>query len=115
MKIILKLENIALFILSIVIFSSTSVAWWWFLVLLFTPDIGMFGYAINSRIGAYVYNFFHHKGIAVLFILLGWFYNKDIYFVIGSVLLAHSSLDRVFGYGLKFISGFKHTHLGDLK
>ena len=30
----------------------------------------------------------------------------------GTILLGHSSLDRVFGYGLKYPDSFKATHLG---
>ncbi|MGQ7476239.1 DUF4260 family protein [Streptococcus suis] len=32
----------------------------------------------------------------------------------GLIWLAHIGWDRAFGYGLKYESGFKHTHLGDL-
>ena len=28
------------------------------------------------------------------------------------ILFGHSSLDRVFGYGLKYTDAFQHTHLG---
>jgi hypothetical protein len=31
---------------------------------------------------------------------------------IGGMLFAHSSLDRVMGFGLKFTDSFNHTHLG---
>jgi hypothetical protein len=30
----------------------------------------------------------------------------------GTILLGHSSLDRVFGYGLKYPDAFQNTHLG---
>jgi len=32
--------------------------------------------------------------------------------VIGIILFGHSSMDRMFGYGLKLGQGFKYTHLG---
>jgi hypothetical protein len=32
--------------------------------------------------------------------------------LVGLILLGHSSLDRVFGYGLKYADSFRHTHLG---
>lgn len=32
--------------------------------------------------------------------------------LIGIVMLAHSSLDRVLGYGLKYPDSFQRTHLG---
>ncbi|HET9429525.1 MAG TPA: DUF4260 family protein [Chitinophagaceae bacterium] len=30
----------------------------------------------------------------------------------GTILLGHSSLDRVFGYGFKYPDAFQNTHLG---
>jgi hypothetical protein len=30
----------------------------------------------------------------------------------GIILFGHSSMDRIFGYGLKLNEGFKFTHLG---
>jgi hypothetical protein len=30
----------------------------------------------------------------------------------GTILLGHSSLDRVLGYGLKYPDSFQNTHLG---
>ncbi len=32
--------------------------------------------------------------------------------VTGLILYGHASLDRIFGYGLKFGNSFQHTHLG---
>ncbi len=65
MKFILKLEELASLVLGIYLFSTLDFAWWWFLALLLTPDIGMLGYVINSKVGAWSYNIFHHKGIAI--------------------------------------------------
>ena len=51
MKNTLKLEGLAQFILGIYLFSLTSFAWWWFPLLLLTPDVGMVGYLVNSKLG----------------------------------------------------------------
>jgi hypothetical protein len=32
----------------------------------------------------------------------------------GIILFAHSSMDRLFGYGLKYFTGFSDTHLGKI-
>lgn len=32
--------------------------------------------------------------------------------LVGTVLIAHTGMDRSVGYGLKFVSGFGDTHLG---
>ncbi len=75
----------------------------------------MLGYLINKKIGAYIYNLFHHKLVAAIFITTGFFLKDATLMAIGLLLYAHSSFDRIMGYGLKFTDSFKHTHLGTLK
>ncbi|MEJ7830333.1 MAG: DUF4260 family protein [Segetibacter sp.] len=53
MNVLLKLEEGAIFLLCIFLFSKLNFAWWWFPALLLLPDIGMIGYTINPKIGAY--------------------------------------------------------------
>lgn len=38
--------------------------------------------------------------------------NMPVFMFIGIVMFAHSSFDRVLGYGLKYCDNFKNTHLG---
>lgn len=114
MKTTLKLEELALFILGIVAFSQLQFAWWWFLILLLTPDIGMLGYLFGNKAGAFCYNLFHHRGIAVLVYLFGVYFKMEILQLTGIILFSHSAMDRIFGYGLKYEKGFKFTHLGEI-
>ena len=72
----------------------------------------MIGYGINTKTGAVCYNIFHHKGIAIIIYLAGIFLKADIVIFAGIILFAHSSMDRMLGYGLKYNDNFKHTHLG---
>lgn len=114
MKSILKLEELFQFMLGIYLFSTLSYAWWWFLALILLPDIGMLGYLINTKIGAITYNIFHHKGLAVLIFLVGIYFEIEVVQLTGIILFSHASLDRIFGYGLKYADHFKNTHLGSL-
>lgn len=114
MKSILKLEELAIVILSVFLFNQLNYAWWWYLALFLTPDIGMIGYLINNKIGAYSYNLFHHKGIAIIVFLLGGYFNNNELKLAGIILLGHSAFDRILNYGFKYTTGFKHTHLGNL-
>ena len=108
---LLKLEEIALFTLCIFLFSKLDFSWWWFPILLFLPDIGMIGYIINPKIGAYTYNFLHHRFIAVLVAIYGLKYGNEYWQLAAIVLFAHISLDRFLGYGLKYYDSFYNTHL----
>lgn len=115
MKNIIKLEELAMFGLSIFLFSQTDFVWWMYLILILTPDIGMLGYAINTKVGALTYNIFHHKAVALVVLGLGWYLSHGWLELSGIILFGHASMDRIFGYGLKFDDHFKHTHLGWLE
>ncbi|MCD0468168.1 DUF4260 domain-containing protein [Flavobacterium sp. JAS] len=114
MKTILKLEELGLFVLGIYLFSLLNYQWWWFLVLILAPDLSMIGYAFGNKIGAFLYNLVHHKGIAVLLYIIGCYLKIEIVQLIGIILFSHAAMDRIFGYGLKYEKGFKYTHLGEI-
>lgn len=103
-----------MFLLSIYLFSFLDYAWWIYPALILTPDIGMIGYAINTKAGAFSYNLFHHKGIAILVGFLGFWWALPSLQLAGIILFGHASFDRMLGYGLKHPDSFKHTHLGQL-
>jgi len=113
MKNILKLEEAALFGFSIYALSTLQAEWWWYVLLALGPDISMLGYLAGNKIGAATYNLFHHKGVAIAVLVSGLLLPQLLTLVvIGIVLFGHSSMDRMFGYGLKTNEGFKYTHLG---
>ena len=66
--------------------------------------------------------FIPYKGIALL-IMSGAVYSDPttvfqhrrlghLFLVTGVILYGHASMDRIFGYGLKYGDHFQHTHLG---
>src|ERR1700730_6300172 len=99
MKLILKLEELGMLLLSIWLFSFLHFAWWWYLALLLLPDISMIGYAFNNKIGAITYNVVHHKGLAIGMYLLGHYVQNEWLQLAGLILFGHSSMDRMLGYG----------------
>lgn len=112
MKNLIKLEEIGQFLLSVILFSQLNYTWWIFPACLLLPDVSMIGYVFGSKTGAAIYNIFHHKLIAVLVFVVGFWLNNSIIMLAGTILFGHSAMDRIFGYGLKFNDDFKHTHLG---
>jgi hypothetical protein len=114
MKIIIKIEEAAITAVSIYFLSKYNLGlplWAWVL-LFFSPDISMLGYLVNPRIGAYTYNLFHHRALALAIAAIGLLTACNIVIAVGILLFAHSSFDRMMGYGLKYTDDFKHTHLG---
>jgi len=114
MRTVVRLEEAALALFGLYLFTGLGFAWWWFPLLFFAPDLSMLGYLAGPRVGAYVYNFAHHKALAVaLFVAGAWLANPPLQLA-GVIGLAHSSFDRVLGYGLKYPDSFQSTHLGGI-
>jgi Domain of unknown function (DUF4260) len=112
MKTTLKIEELGMFLLSVFLFGLLMYPWWIFLLLILAPDVSIIAYQFGPKAGALVYNTFHHKGLAIgLYIIGSYFFSYPI-ILIGIMIFAHSSLDRVFGFGLKYEDSFNHTHLG---
>ena len=112
MKYLVKLEEFALFGLALLLFSQLDYGWGTYALLFLAPDLSMIGYLLNPRLGAWTYNLIHHKGLAVAIYILGSVFSVPWLMYAGTLLLGHSSLDRVFGYGLKYEDTFQNTHLG---
>jgi hypothetical protein len=114
MKNLIKLEEAAMLALSIYALYFLKVEWWYYLILFIGPDISMVGYLVSNKIGAICYNLFHHKLIGITLLVIGIFSSNWSLEVIGLIIFGHSSMDRMFGYGLKYFEGFKFTHLGKI-
>lgn len=112
MKNILRLEEAAQFAACCYLFNLTGFSWWWFAALILAPDLSMLGYLINTRVGAITYNIAHHKALALAVFAIGIFMFLPWLKLAGIILFAHSSMDRMLGYGLKYPDSFHNTHLG---
>ena len=109
---LLRLEELALILFAGVLFSTLPYAWWLFAALLLAPDLAMAGYAFGPAAGAIAYNVVHHRALALGLYAAGALAATSWISLIGVVLLAHTSLDRALGYGLKHRDSFAHTHRG---
>ena len=112
MKTVLRLEELAEALFAVFVFSRLPYAWWVLPALFLLPDLSMIGYAAGPRVGALCYNVAHHKGTAFVLGVSGWVLGMPLLLLAGTVLLFHSAFDRLMGYGLKYDTGFSHTHLG---
>jgi len=106
MKNIIKLEEAAMFGASIYGLYFLHAQWWWYPLILLGPDISLIGYLMGSHVGAGIYNIFHHKGFAIFIFIIGLYTDTNLLEIVGVVLFGHSSMDRLFGYGLKLNRGF---------
>ncbi|HLZ86711.1 MAG TPA: DUF4260 domain-containing protein [Puia sp.] len=114
MKQLIKWEEAALLLLSIFLWAQLHFAWYWWLIWILAPDLSMIAYLGGNRVGAIGYDLVHHKAVAVVVYLVGWYLGDRIVQGAGMILLGHSCMDRAMGYGLKYFSGFQDTHLGKI-
>lgn len=114
-KVLLRVEGAVLFVASIAIFASQGQQWWLYPALLLVPDIFMIGYLRNTRLGSITYNLGHSYPVAAVVTALGFITGSSITIALGAIWFGHIGWDRMLGYGLKYGTSFKHTHLGDLE
>jgi hypothetical protein len=84
----------------------------WFVPALFLPDISMVGYLRGPRLGAVTYNIAHNWLVGGLVFAIGVYLEINALAMAGTVLIAHTGIDRLLGYGLKYPTSFQDTHLG---
>jgi hypothetical protein len=107
----LRIEGAALFAAAIILYFHADYQWWLFLVLLLAPDLGALGYLAGSRVGAAVYDTAHFEAVPIALAVAGVLNSSDTCLKIALIWLAHVGMDRAVGYGLKYPTGFKDTHL----
>jgi len=110
-KKILHLEGLAFFLIALFFYYQLEGNWLLFIALLFTPDISMIGYLKDKKLGAILYNIVHNYVLSIAIILIGILFKNTFIVQLGIILLAHVGLDRLLGFGLKYPSNFKDTHL----
>jgi hypothetical protein len=111
-KLILRLEGLVLFAAGLAAFLYLKQSVWIFVGLFLVPDLSMAAYLSGPKPGAIVYNVFHTTIGPLLLAIYGVLFGELFAQVLASVWLAHIGLDRAVGYGLKYSSGFRDTHLG---
>ena len=114
-KLVLRVEGAVLLGASIAVFAVQGQQWWLYPALLLVPDIFMLGYLRNTKFGSITYNLGHSYPAAALVTALGFVLGSGLVIALGAIWFGHIGWDRMLGYGLKYATSFKHTHLGDLE
>lgn len=112
---IMRLESIVLFVACLYVFFRLDVSWFTFILYFAAIDLSMLGYLRSSWLGGITYNLGHtfvFPGLLAIIALINEHPTSARgFFVFAIVWLAHISLDRALGFGLKQ-QDFQHTHLG---
>ncbi|WP_158943126.1 DUF4260 domain-containing protein [Granulicella sp. S190] len=109
--VLLRSEEAALLATIVVIYQHLHYSWLLFAILFFIPDLFMLGYALNVRLGAAMYNLVHTLTLPFVLLLASYLKDWPLSSEIALVWTAHIAADRLLGYGLKYPTFFKDTHL----
>jgi hypothetical protein len=110
-KLLLHIEGAAVLLAACLFYHQLHGSWLWFAVLFLTPDLFMLGYLADKKTGAFFYNLVHTYSVPVLILSALWFSGQTSYYWLVLIWFAHIGMDRLAGYGLKYETAFKATHL----
>ena len=109
---LLRLEGAAILVASLLAYNHLGGGWGTLVLCFFIPDLSFLGYTLGPRVGAVSYNIAHSLAGAVAILAYGVLLSVPVATIAGIIWLGHIGFDRMLGYGLKYSSGFTHTHLG---
>jgi hypothetical protein len=105
------LEGAAIFLAATAFYRAGHNPWWLFAVLFLAPDLFMLGYLLDAKRGAAVYNLVHTLTLPLLLLGTAFVFTAPRCIPYSLIWLAHIGIDRALGYGLKYPTFFKDTHL----
>ena len=108
---LLRVEGLAALALAVGAYLALDGPLWLFVVLALAPDLSMLAYLAGPRIGSLGYNLFHTYTLPVALGGAGLWTDGRLATLVAAVWAAHIGADRLVGYGLKYESGFRATHL----
>ncbi len=110
-RILLHVEGGMVFLLSTLAYGWNHGSWLQFVLLFLVPDFSMIGYLSGGRVGAFTYNLVHTYVGPLLLAAYGFSGPHRLWLLLSLIWIAHIGIDRMLGYGLKYSTQFKDTHL----
>jgi len=110
-KIILQLEAAAVLAAAVMAYAWSGGGWLMFVLLFLVPDVSMLGYLGGRRLGAAIYNLAHTYALPAALAAYGLYQSQPRVLDVALIWIAHIGFDRLLGFGLKYQTAFRHTHL----
>ena len=110
-KALLHIEGGLVLLGACLLFHRLGASWVEFGLLFLAPDIFMLGYIGGKKSGALCYNTAHTYLTPALVAGVSFLLGAAWIMPIALIWTAHIGFDRLLGYGLKYPTGFKETHL----
>jgi len=108
---LLRMEETALLVGAVLLYWQMHFSWVLFAVLFLAPDLFMVGFLAGPKVGAAVYNIGHMVVWPLVAFGVGWRMGQSVWEAVGITWFAHIAMDRALGFGLKYPTNFKDTHL----
>lgn len=108
---LLHLEGLVVLIAALALYFDASYGWLLLLVLFLAPDLSMIGYLAGPDVGALAYDIVHTYTLPVALAVVGVVWDASTATQIALIWAAHIGMDRLLGFGLKYPTAFKDTHL----
>ena len=109
--VLLRLEGLAALAIAALLYARHDASWLLLVVLLMAPDLSALGFLAGPRVGTITYNIAHTYILPAILGAAGLLGDSNLVISLALIWIAHIGLDRAIGYGLKYPSGFKDTHL----
>lgn len=110
-RMLLRLEGLAALAICALLYARHDGSWLLFAVLFLAPDLSALGYLAGKRVGTVSYNIVHTYALPAILGLSGLAGDSDLAVSLALIWATHIGMDRMLGYGLKYPSDFKDTHL----
>lgn len=108
---VLRFEGLAVSIAAIGAYLWLDGPLWLLALLALAPDLSRLGYLRGLRIGSISYNVVHTYALPLGLAGVALVTDSRLALLVTLVWIAHIGVDRLFGYRLKYESGFERTHL----
>jgi Domain of unknown function (DUF4260) len=109
--VLLRLEGVVVMAFSVFLYWQAHAGWLLFALLFLAPDLSMLGYLRSPRLGAAAYNAMHTLTAPLLLLVYAVAAKRLLPVPYALVWTAHIGMDRLLGFGLKYPTCFKDTHL----
>jgi Domain of unknown function (DUF4260) len=111
-RLLLRLEGAAAAAVALAVYFHHDHPWWLLLLLVLIPDLTFIAYLAGPRVGATAYNAAHSYIAPLVVLAVGDLAHSSAAAAVALIWIVHIGADRALGYGLKYATAFKDTHLG---
>jgi hypothetical protein len=109
--VLLHVEGAFLLVVSLACFHILHASWILFAALILVPDLSIAGYVAGVQPGTTLYNLVHTLTGPLALLAYALLAAHPALLPFGLIWTAHIGADRMLGFGLKYPTTFKDTHL----